>query len=177
MSSEPEYSQKFLQRYDQFAPRVAAFVYSRLNWRNVAASDDLCQEIWLRVHEKCPPEIAETEFPAWLFTVARNLVVDHHKKKRAATHPDVEGVATQSDPAAQVMQVEEEQLKYQWLADCIAALDERRRAVMRGWLACMSMIDICQPLGISADRGYKLNHEAKKQVKACVLSRSKEGLA
>lgn len=164
-------SNRFWNWYDQFAHRIAAFVYARVGSKLAADVDDLCQEIWLRVHTKCPPDITDSEFPAWLFTVARNAVYDHQKKKRATTLPDIEAESAANDPAELLMAEEESQLKHQWLADCINALDERRKSVLRGWLACMAMADICGPLEISADRGYKLNFEAKQQVQDCVDSR------
>lgn len=171
MPQKTQLSARFWNWYDQLAPRITAFVYARLGGKLAADADDLCQEIWMRVHTKCPPDIADNEFPAWLFTVARHVVYDHHKKKRTTTLPDEQQPGAENDPADLLMAAEEAKQRRQWLADCIASLDDLRRSVLRGWLACMSMADICQPLDISADRGYKLNHEAKKQVEECVQYR------
>lgn len=52
-----------------------------LRWvRNEATAEDLFQQTWVRVLENLPDYDARRNFDAWLFTVARNLAVDHLRR-------------------------------------------------------------------------------------------------
>jgi RNA polymerase sigma-70 factor, ECF subfamily len=50
--------------------------------RNEAEAEDLFQETWLRVAAKIRGFDANRNFDAWLFTVARNLAIDHLRRVR-----------------------------------------------------------------------------------------------
>lgn len=63
-------------------------------WRMVGdggRSDDLAQEVWLRVVRGLPRLESPARFPAWLFTVARRVVHDDLRRtyRRVETDPDV----------------------------------------------------------------------------------------
>ncbi|MFZ0519080.1 MAG: RNA polymerase sigma factor [Acidobacteriaceae bacterium] len=44
--------------------------------------DDLVQETWLRVLERGRSYDGESRFEPWLFAIARNLAIDHTRKRR-----------------------------------------------------------------------------------------------
>lgn len=44
--------------------------------------DDLVQETWLRVLERGHSYDGESRFEPWLFAIARNLAIDHTRKRR-----------------------------------------------------------------------------------------------
>ena len=50
--------------------------------RQPAEADDLFQQTWLRVLEKVRSFDASRNFDAWLFTLARNLAIDHLRRNR-----------------------------------------------------------------------------------------------
>src|SRR4029077_18353976 len=50
--------------------------------RQPAEAEDLFQQTWLRVVEKIRSFDASRNFDAWLFTLARNLAIDHLRKIR-----------------------------------------------------------------------------------------------
>jgi len=50
---------------------------------NAAASEDLSQEVFLRVYRTLPSyQPAQGAFPTWLTSVTRNLLVDHYRRTR-----------------------------------------------------------------------------------------------
>lgn len=60
-------------------------------WRMLgdgARSDDLTQEVWLRVVRGLPRLEAPDRFPAWLFTVARRVVHDELRRSYRAVETD-----------------------------------------------------------------------------------------
>lgn len=57
---------------------------------------DLAQDVFLRISRTVVPAASRTEVQAWLFRIARNLVIDYHRQRRrtpvavpvtAAEHP------------------------------------------------------------------------------------------
>ncbi|HTV58370.1 MAG TPA: sigma-70 family RNA polymerase sigma factor [Verrucomicrobiae bacterium] len=50
--------------------------------RNPAEAEDLFQQTWLRVAEKISSFDPRRNFDSWLFTVARNLALDHLRRIR-----------------------------------------------------------------------------------------------
>jgi RNA polymerase sigma-70 factor, ECF subfamily len=49
-------------------------------------AEDLVQETWLRVLEKAAQYNGRLRFEPWLFSIARNLAIDHLRKQQTATH-------------------------------------------------------------------------------------------
>jgi RNA polymerase sigma-70 factor, ECF subfamily len=47
--------------------------------------DDLVQETWLRVLERGRTYDGRSRFEPWLFTIARNLAIDHMRRKRVSS--------------------------------------------------------------------------------------------
>src|SRR5438309_2386487 len=48
-------------------------------------ADDLVQETWLRVLERAGQYDGCLNFEPWLFSIARNLAIDHLRKQQTAT--------------------------------------------------------------------------------------------
>jgi RNA polymerase sigma factor (sigma-70 family) len=64
--------------------------------RQPAEAEDLFQQTWLRVVEKIRSFDASRNFDAWLFTLARNLAIDHLRRIRPQTstsHSPTAGIA------------------------------------------------------------------------------------
>jgi len=83
--------------------------------REPAAAEDLFQQTWVRVMEKISSYDARHKFDSWLFTVARNLALDHLRRKPAfsldAAEDDGEAPVERlresgADPLAQVLEFE-----------------------------------------------------------------------
>jgi RNA polymerase sigma factor (sigma-70 family) len=45
---------------------------------------DLTQDVFLRVSRSPVPDASRSELQAWLFRIARNIVIDHHRRSRRA---------------------------------------------------------------------------------------------
>ncbi|MFA7009184.1 MAG: sigma-70 family RNA polymerase sigma factor, partial [Elusimicrobiales bacterium] len=62
---------------DRYKPRLYAYLL-RLT-RDRSASDDLTQEVFIRVIRKLDSYGERQKFSAWLFTVAHHAVMDHFR--------------------------------------------------------------------------------------------------
>jgi RNA polymerase sigma-70 factor (ECF subfamily) len=60
-----------------------------------ATAEDLFQQTWIRLMEKIGSYDAQRNFEAWLFAIARNLAIDHLRRRRGISldEPDDSGHA------------------------------------------------------------------------------------
>jgi RNA polymerase sigma-70 factor (ECF subfamily) len=82
-------SESFSLLYERYLPRVYRYLSAR-----VAAEDaaDLMQAVFLKAFDALPGfkgKAGSTSFAAWLFRIARNAVIDAHRRRRPATGLDV----------------------------------------------------------------------------------------
>ncbi len=80
---------EFAEKYQQFFPRVFAYVYGRV--RNVQLAEDLVADVFERVFIKGASLRNDDAFATWLFTIARNVVTSHSRKhsRETVVDPDV----------------------------------------------------------------------------------------
>jgi RNA polymerase sigma-70 factor (ECF subfamily) len=83
LAGDPEGFQCLLARYQN---RLYRFLL-RLS-RNPAVAEDLFQQTWLRVIENIRRYDRRRSFEAWLFTLARNLAIDHLRAIRPQSLDD-----------------------------------------------------------------------------------------
>ncbi|HEY3556260.1 MAG TPA: sigma-70 family RNA polymerase sigma factor [Kribbella sp.] len=64
--------------YDQYLPSIYRYTYSKTSSRS--AAEDLTSETFLRAFRAIARRPrAHLNFAAWLVTIARNVVIDHHR--------------------------------------------------------------------------------------------------
>jgi RNA polymerase sigma-70 factor (ECF subfamily) len=66
------------------------------------AARDLTQEVFLRVSRSSIPAAADGEVSAWLFRIARNLVLDHHRNRLRHPEPTVPADQATRSPSQDV---------------------------------------------------------------------------
>lgn len=85
--------------YERYHRAVFTFALRSLGDRGTA--EDLLQETFLRVFARRPEYRPVAAFRTWLFTIARNLVVDQIRRRGAASYSDVDtALDVVIDPAA-----------------------------------------------------------------------------
>lgn len=80
---------QFAEKYQQFFPRVFAYVYGRIH--NVHQTEDLVSEVFERAFLKMGSLRNGEAFATWLFTIARNIVTSHARKRgrESVVDPDI----------------------------------------------------------------------------------------
>jgi len=80
---------KFAEKYRQYFPRVFAYVYGRVH--NVHLTEDLVADVFERAFLKADSLRNDEAFSTWLFTIARNIIISHGRKRYRETtiDPDV----------------------------------------------------------------------------------------
>ena len=113
----------FAEIYDQCQPAVYRYVFYQVG--DAATAEDLTSEVFVRLVEKVDRfTYRGRPLLAWLYTIARNLVTDHHRRAgrsllipadewpmadAGTTEAAVEDLVTQRQLAAAVAHLTEEQ--------------------------------------------------------------------
>jgi RNA polymerase sigma-70 factor, ECF subfamily len=157
--------ERFTALFHRHRDAVHAFLVGRTADRAVAA--DLVQETFLRLWRRLPEADSwdDDRTRAWLFTVARNLAVDHFRA--SAARPAV-SVAEVHDTASAADDPEERVAFGDDLARidaAIAALPEDLREVLTmATMTDMSSTQIADSLGIPAGTVRSRLHDARRRL-------------
>ncbi len=58
--------------------------------RDRGRAEELYQDVWLRVVERCEEFRGDAKFSTWLYTIARNLCIDHQRKMKFRGHASLD---------------------------------------------------------------------------------------
>jgi RNA polymerase sigma-70 factor (ECF subfamily) len=152
--------------YDRHAPALLPFLAARAP----AECEDLHQDVWLRVWSRLPGGFRGGSFRAWLFEIARNLLIDRARRKRPERLAED---ADRADPRGDACPVSAalERERQQVLEGCLQKLEKQdavTAALVRGRLGGEGYEQLCPRLGLTNNGAYKRWHEAVKQLQACV---------
>jgi RNA polymerase sigma-70 factor (ECF subfamily) len=81
---DPSVLDRLIEQYQQRLYRYLLFLTA-----DRALAEDLFQETWIRVLERGYQYNAKCRFESWLFTIARNLVIDVSRRKKIASLEDL----------------------------------------------------------------------------------------
>jgi RNA polymerase sigma-70 factor (ECF subfamily) len=91
-SGDPE---AFARLYDAYVERVTRYIYFRVSEER--DTEDLVAQVFLKAWENLDRyTVGGSPFIAWLYTIARNLVIDHYRTKKNVL-PLEEAIAMPSD--------------------------------------------------------------------------------
>jgi len=131
---------------------------------NPARSDDLTQEIWLRVVRGLPRLAAPDRFPAWLFTLARRVVYDELRHRYRQLDTDPLSGAEETAPASETDDVGS-LLDRLELESALAGLAPRDREVVALFhLADLPLDDVAQILAIPPGTVKSRLHRARQKL-------------
>jgi RNA polymerase sigma-70 factor (ECF subfamily) len=83
------------ESWEVLADRLGGFIARRLPPDDV---DDVLQDVLLRIHKSARDLTDEQHFGAWVYSIARNAIVDRLRRKRASTVALDEEVEPESPP-------------------------------------------------------------------------------
>src|SRR5947207_10949276 len=99
---DPDLLDRLIEQYQYRLFRYLVYITG-----NKARAEDFFQETWIRVLERGHQYNGKSKFEAWLFAIARNLVIDWQRSKKAQsldtlTDPEQEHplqLASENDPS------------------------------------------------------------------------------
>ena len=152
----------FQELYRRHAPGLLAYLLSRLA---AADAEDLHQDVWQQVVESAPRCYHGGSFRAWVFQIARNRLIDFHRKQRPEYTDQLQPTAD-ADPSPLEWALHGERMAA--LRLCLGRLEERMAVLVRERLCGRSYQDICRELKLTRRQAHKMFHTAKARLKDCV---------
>ena len=64
--------------------------------RDRGRAEELYQDVWMKVIERCDDFRGDAKFSTWLYTIARNLCIDHQRKMKFRGHASLDAPQSQS---------------------------------------------------------------------------------
>jgi len=115
--------------YEAHQPAIFRYVWIRLRERQ--AAEDLTGEVFLRMLEALPRyRSSATPFRAWLYRIARNLIIDWSRRAHQGQLAALEEAPANSDPASDPEHKVEAQLSLEALRGALAQLEISQREVV-----------------------------------------------
>jgi len=146
------------QLYDRYHERIFRYVWSRTSDRQLA--EDLTGETFARMvshlHRYRPQGVP---FAAWLYRIARNLIVDHHRREAGRISVPLAHAEGRNEETDDMAAMVERNLSVERVRQALAGLDLTQREVIElRFLARMSLQEVAQVLGRSVAAVKSLQH-------------------
>jgi RNA polymerase sigma-70 factor, ECF subfamily len=142
------------QRDSEFIGRLVSQYHYRLlrylvYWTSSRElADDLVQETWLRVLEHARQYNGRLRFEPWLFSIARNLAIDHLRKQHRTSHEDEANLNLRAPDFESPFFAAARSQDAQRIAAALAALEPiYREALLLRFQEDLSLAEIAQVAG------------------------------
>jgi RNA polymerase sigma-70 factor, ECF subfamily len=156
----------FEDLYRDYVGRVYAFLRSQL--ASAVDAEDVTSQVFVKAYEAYPRyEPRHTTPAAWLFQIARNAALDHHRRSGRRQRME-RALAREPAPAADPGVMAQERILYRELMGAVARLPERQRDVIGLRHSGLSFLEVGRLLGCSEDAAKMLYHRALKALRAAV---------
>ena len=155
--------------YDQHHAALFRYIWSRVRDRRLA--EDLTGEVFLRMLTALPGfRPSQAPFRAWLYRVARNLLVDHYRKEgRRVSAPLQQAEARgddEGDPGARV----ERKLTLARVHQALSNLEETQREVVSlRFLSGLSLQEVAAVLEKSENAVKALQHRGLSALRQALV--------
>lgn len=132
--------------YDRHNDSIFRYVRSRVYDHQLA--EDLTGEIFTRMVASLPEyRLTGVPFRAWLYRIAHNLVVDHHRKKGSRVLIPLEQAETLREEGHNPVAIVERQLTFERVQEVLADLDTSQQEVVAlRFLVGMSLREVALTL-------------------------------
>ena len=147
--------------WEILSTRLRSFIRARVEDDQTAS--DLLQETFLRIHQNLDTLGDAERLEAWVFRIARNMIVDHYRSRRRASPIEPAG-----DPSPQIESSNVNEEVSGWIPGAMESLPEPYREAVRLYeLEGLPQKDIARQLGLSlpgAKSRIQRGREKLKQV-------------
>ncbi len=137
----------FIVIYNRWAVPIYQYFYHRTG--EMSNAEDLTSQLFLAAYQALPRYRHRGHFPAWLFTIARNLAKEHYRKQgREVSLELARNLASSSNPPAEHGQSDE----IRRLVQLVRSLPEEEQELIRlRYVAELSFADMATVLSKRED--------------------------
>jgi RNA polymerase sigma-70 factor, ECF subfamily len=145
--------------YERYQPSVFTYVFYRVGDQETA--EDLTSEVFTRMLTNLPRYQSRGKpILAWLYTIARNLVIDHYRQNNNTRHVPLEEHIVDSEKSHPV-QAAEKNLAHECLRRALKHLtEEQRQVIMLKFIESREISELVDILGKNERAIRSLQHRA-----------------
>jgi len=156
----------FEDLYREYVGRIYAFLRSQLG--TAVDAEDVTSQVFVKAYEayaRYEPRHATPS--AWLFQIARNAALDHHRRSGRRLKME-RALAHQPEALADPGVMAQERIAYRELMHAVAELPERQREVIGLRHSGLTFLEVGQLMSCSEDAAKMLYHRALKALRDAV---------
>jgi RNA polymerase sigma-70 factor (ECF subfamily) len=149
--------------YEKYIAPIFRFIYFRV--KNHQEAEDLTQTVFLKAWKGIGKYKKQNNpFSSWLYTIARNTIIDYWKKKKELNLD--EGVSDILDDGSNVLQEIENESDFQQIMESIIVLTEdQQEIIILKFIEDLSNKEISEILSKNEDAVRQLQSRALKSLK------------
>ncbi len=139
--------------------RAPIFNFLLRSARDHGRAEELYQDVWIKVVERCGEFRGDAKFSTWLYTIARNRCIDHQRKMKFRDHASLDAPQSGSGPPVgervasfgpSTEQLASGQQLRERLAQAVEGLpDEQREVFLLRQLQGLAFKEIAEVVGAS----------------------------
>jgi len=147
--------------FAQYSDRLVRYLSGVSGEREAAR--DLTQEVFLRISRSPIPVAPEDQLAGWLFKIARNVAIDHHRQRRRRPETDLGSVPEATRDAQQEMAIA--------LQQALATLPDLDRDVfLLREVSGLSREEIASACDLTVDAVRSRIHRARLELRAVLAA-------
>ena len=156
----------FEDLYRDYVGRIYAYLRSQLG--SAADAEDVTSQVFVKAYEAYRRYEPRHETPsAWLFQIARNAALDHHRRSGRQERME-RALAREPQPSADPVVVAQERILYRELMSALAGLPERQRQVIGLRHSGLSFQEVGRLMECSEDAAKMLYHRSLRALRAAL---------
>jgi RNA polymerase sigma-70 factor, ECF subfamily len=145
----------FVVLYERYQPLVFSYVYYRVD--DQAQAEDIAAEVFVRMVAKIHSYRATSPLLAWLYTIARNLIIDHYRQTSRVSPLNERTAMSNFDPTEEAHR----RMRESELRVALKRLsEEQRQVVLLKFIERRSNMQIAALLGKTEGAVKSLQHRA-----------------
>lgn len=155
----------FGKLYQKYLDKLYRYIYFRVG-QDTHMAEDMTQSVFTKAWEKLK-SFTGGSFQAWLYTIARNAVIDYYRSARATVALEetiIDDTQMPEESVMQRMQLEKVKRAFGYLTS------EQQDVVTMRFINDMSHKEIAQVLGKKEDAVRALQYRALKELKKYVIA-------
>lgn len=87
------------QVWEEFSGQLLQYIQSKINSADMA--EDILQDVFMKIHKHSGELDQKEKLANWLYSIARNAIIDHYRKKKLPVEDLDSHLALSSEPKAE----------------------------------------------------------------------------
>ncbi len=167
-------AEAFALLYEKYSPKIYRFIYYRLN--NKEQADDAIQEVFIKAWENIKNyKIQKYPFSAWLYRIAKNLIIDHWRTAKHHIALDTENEIHYSFQLAgeqnEINSLIDGQIEMAKIKKALNELNDiQKETIILRFINDLDITEVAEIINKSVSTSRVIQHRALKNLKKILES-------